>query len=124
MTVKRAIDFAAYIVIALAIGLILVFFAEYDIDPKWFSLLFETALVFGWILAGHRWFWRSPAFWLVYLVIASIHLGILVVIFRHIANVRPFWVAAAFVIETSVLTGLVEGCQRRFIRNRSRIRHD
>jgi hypothetical protein len=105
---RRLADFGAYIVIALAFAGIAILFAEYDIDPKWMALIFESALVFGCVIAFHRPRWRALHFWTSLFVIFAVHLFLSSIALRHVSHVRAFWVGFAFLIETAIFVELIE----------------
>lgn len=107
MKLGRLTDFGAYIVIALAFAGIVILFAEHDIDPKWMALIFESALVFGWVIAFHRRNWRRPHFWISLFVIFVAHLSLSLIALNHISNVRAIGVGLAFLVETTILVELV-----------------
>jgi hypothetical protein len=46
MTIKRVVDFALYICLALAFGCLCIVFAEHDIDSKWLAPYFRDLLGF------------------------------------------------------------------------------
>lgn len=117
MTAKRAMDFILYICIGLALGLLCIAFAEYDIDSKWLALLFETCLVFGFVIAQQRKSWTRPLFWIVLLVLFAIHLVAAILLLRPISRVRAAWVGAAFVFEAVVCTVLLDVAVSRLVRN-------
>jgi hypothetical protein len=104
---RRLADFGAYIVIALAFAGIAILFAEYDIDPKWMALIFESALVFGCVIAFHRPRWRVLHFWTSLFVIFVAHLFLSSIALKHISHVSAFWVGFAFLIETAILVELI-----------------
>jgi hypothetical protein len=108
VTAKRLTDFAAYVVIGLAVGLILITVAAYDIDFKWVALFFETVLVFGCVLAFHKRKWKFPAFWLLCAVALIVHLGLLIPLLFLVAKIRAFWVSGVFVVETPILIELID----------------
>lgn len=108
MTAKRAVDFVLYISIGLALGLLCIAFAEYDIDSKWLGLLFETCLVFGFVIAQQRKSWTRPLFWIVLLVLFAIHVLAWILLLRQISNLRATWVGTAFFFEAVVCTVLLD----------------
>jgi hypothetical protein len=103
VTARGALDFVAYVLIALALAAIAIGFAEGDIDSKWFALLFETALVFGWVIGYQRRKWRRPEFWLLCLFTLAVHLTLAVAVLVRAKSVRAFWVSCVFVLETSTI---------------------
>lgn len=108
MTTKRAWDFVLYICIGLALGFLCIEFAEYDIDSKWMGLLFETCMVFGFVIAEQRQFWNRAQFWIVLLVLFAIHVLIAVPILQRISNLKAVWVGTAFAVEAAIYTVLLE----------------
>ena len=107
MKLRRLADFGAYIVIALAFAGIAILFAEYDVDPKWLALIFESALAFGCVIAFHRPSWRILHFWASLLVIFVVHLFLSSIALRHVSHIRAFWVGFAFLIETAIFVELI-----------------
>jgi hypothetical protein len=103
----RLAEFGAYIVIALALAGIAILLAEYDIDPKWMALVFESAFVFECVIAFHRRSWHVP-FWTSLFVIFSAHVLLFWLALKPISHVRAFWVGFAFLIEATILVELVE----------------
>jgi hypothetical protein len=116
MTTKRLTDFAAYIVIGLALGLMAIAFAENNIDAKWLALSFETALVFGCVIAEQKRRWKTLTFWLLCVAILAAHLGLSATLLLHIATIRAFWVSVAFVVETSVIIVFLDAIAPRLLR--------
>jgi hypothetical protein len=114
MTGKRRLDFVLYICIALAFGLLCIVFAEYDIDSKWLSLLFETSLVFGVVIAEKRQFWRVSTFWAVFLIGFVIRGFISILVVQHVPRLRAAWVGTAFLVETVAYIGLLDAVLPRF----------
>lgn len=108
MTAKRAVDFILYICIGLALGLLCIAFAEYDIDSKWLALLFETCLVFGFVIAQQRKSWKHSLFWIVLLILFAIHVLASILLLRQISNLRAAWVGIAFVFEAAAFTVLLD----------------
>lgn len=113
---RRIIDFAAYIAIGLGFGLFSILFAYRDIDFKWVALSFETALVFGCLIAWQKRRWRVTAFWLVLTGILIAHLGLSVLLLRTIGKIRAVWVGLAFLVETSVLIESIDSLIPWFLR--------
>lgn len=108
MTTKRVRDFVLYICIALGFGFLCIWFAEYDVDSKWLAVVFETCLVFGFVIAQQRQSWKSPAFWIVLLVVFAIHSVVAILLVRQMSKLRAAWVGAAFIIEAVAFTSLLE----------------
>ncbi len=120
MTTKRVRDFVLYICIGVAVGFLCIEFAESNIDSKWMALLFETCLVFGFVIAEQRQFRNRTPFWIVLLVLFAIHLVIAVFIVQHISNLKAVWVGTAFVIEAAAFTALLDSAVRRLFSAKTR----
>jgi hypothetical protein len=116
---KRIADFAAYIIIGLAVGLTAFVFAICDIDAKWMALVFQTALVFGCLISWSRRLWKVPGFWLFVLASVIAHLVLMITIVHMTEKFRAFWVSATFVVEASILIYLADRFSQWFLRRGS-----
>ena len=54
-----------------------------------------TLLLFGYFIADSRLWWQKRSFWLLTLVLLSVHFVCLAVILAHLERFRPFWFVAA-----------------------------
>jgi len=118
MTANRVRDFAAYIVISLFFAGACIWFAVHDLDVKWFSLAFETCLVFGCTIGMNRRMWRLQTFWLCLVVFMGVHLTIFVLALRQVQQWRAPIVSVIFVIETSAALLLCGAVTSREMRRR------
>ncbi len=79
-TARRVRDFAAYLVIALAVGLGLIWFAYHshglrdDFIARWGGLALNTAILYGYGVKEGKPFWRIWGFWLATFSVLIFHL--------------------------------------------------
>ena len=123
VTADRIRDFAAYIVIGVVFCGTCLWFAVHDIDVKWFSLLFETCLVFGCTIGMSRRLWRRLTFWVCLIVLIGVHFAAFGIVLRHIQQWRAPEVSVAFVIETSVALTICQTAMSRVELRKRKARH-
>jgi len=111
MTLKRACDFAVYILIGITVSLGIVWYAWSNdgggTEPigKWIGLGGATAIVFGYAIRTHRLLVQRLSFWLVILVLLVIHLSIFIVILKRVEHWKILWFVLAYPVEDIAIDG-------------------
>ena len=91
----RIIDFAIYIVIALAIGLGIIGLARAEINGdafvRWGGLSVNTAALFGYFICDSRLLFRMSIFWILTCAMLSAHLVVFSIILTHATHWKLIW---------------------------------
>ena len=121
MTGKRALDFALYILIGLAIGIGGMAYAsrlpsEEDVRLaiKWISLLAGTAVVFGLYVRKGASSHTPARFWATTLGLLVIHFLIFIVVIYHWPDLKIIWLFLLMWVESAALSRLTSSTGRRF----------
>ena len=103
---ERLRDFSLYVVIALALGIGVIWFADrypnvtHDQRLRWGGLAFNTAVLFAFVVSVHRRFARYLKFWVLVGALVAAHLSVFVfVLFRIIEHWSLFWFLVAWPVE-------------------------
>jgi hypothetical protein len=88
------------VLIALAIGAVAVFLGLSNIDQRtfnlWTSVALFTAVLFGAFIAANRSSLRTRSFWILTIVLLSLHLAIFSTLVIQVRQWRPIWSAVMF----------------------------
>jgi cell division protein FtsW (lipid II flippase) len=109
-TARRVRDFAAYLVIALAVGLGVIWFAynshgtSHDFIDKWVGLSLNTAILYGYVINDGRRFWRLWGFWLATVSVLIVHLLVFIVILQRVDHWGTLWFLPMYPIELAILS--------------------
>jgi cell division protein FtsW (lipid II flippase) len=107
---KRIRDFAAYLAVALAIGLSAIWFAAHssgmrdDFIVKWLGLSVNTAILYGYVVKDGRRFWHVWGFWFATVAVLILHLIAFIVILRRVDRWGALWFLPMYPIEISILS--------------------
>jgi hypothetical protein len=106
---RRALDFAIYILIALTLVGLVIWGADHypSVDAnrfgKWLALVGNTAVLFGYAIKSGREFWRRRAFWLVISVFLASHLLVFSLILSSVQRFPFYWFVVTYPIELSAI---------------------
>jgi len=110
MTLKRAADFGAYVLLGLLLATAAVWFASSSIGqgktdwvPKWGGLILNTAILYGYVVKESKPFWHAWGFWLATVAVLVIHLAIFSFLFHENDHWSVLWFLLMYPIEFPVL---------------------
>jgi cell division protein FtsW (lipid II flippase) len=109
-TAKRVRDFAAYLIIALAVGFGLIWFAYHshgtndDSIVKWGGLSLNTAILYGYVVKDGRRFWRNWGFWVATVSVLILHLLLFIAILQRVDHWGALWFIPVYPIELAILS--------------------
>jgi cell division protein FtsW (lipid II flippase) len=118
-TARRVRDFAAYLVIALAIGFGLIWFADHshglrdDFIVKWGGLSVNTAILYGYFVSWSKQFWRIWGFWLATVSVLIVHLLVFVVILQSVDRWGTLWFLPMYPVELAILSIVCDWAAQR-----------
>jgi hypothetical protein len=111
MTLKRARDFALYIVVGVAVSLCIVWYALRSggggADPigRWVGLAGTTLILFGYAIKAHSRLSRRLSFWAVILALLIVHVSAFIVILGKVEHWRILWFVLAYPVENIAIDG-------------------
>jgi hypothetical protein len=107
---RRVRDFATYLVIALALGFGVLWFADHshgmgnDFIIKWGGLALNTAILYGYFIRWSKRYWHVLGFWLATVSVLIIHLLVFIVILQRVQHWGALWFLPMYPIELAVLS--------------------
>jgi hypothetical protein len=113
LAARRVRDFAAYIVIGLAVGFGVIWCAYHshglrdEFLARWGGLALNTAVLHGYFISWSKRFWRVWGFWLAMVSVLIIHLIVFTVILQHTDHWSVVWLRSSSAsprISTAALT--------------------
>lgn len=114
---SRVRDFALYILISLACVITPIVLMQSGVNAKatnqWFTIIFFTSILYGAFIAANRSLFRMRSFWILTVVLLSLHLVFFITMVTQIDQWRPIWSAIMF-FEAPILDTL----KSRFISRR------
>jgi peptidoglycan/LPS O-acetylase OafA/YrhL len=120
---SRLRDFVLYVVIALAIAAVGVFLGLSNVDQRtanlWTALVLFTAVLFGAFIAANRSLLRTRSFWVLTIVLLTLHLTVFSTLVIRVTQWRPIWSAVMF-LEAPLLAYL----RMKFVGPEKGRRHD
>ena len=105
MTLKRARDFALYIVVGVAfcVGVVWYSFTSNgggtELIGKWVGLAGTTLILFGYAIRSHRRFISQLSFWLVMLALLVVHLSVFIIVLEKVEHWKVLWFVLAYPVE-------------------------
>lgn len=127
MTTRRFLDFVLYVVIALAIGLGIIWFAGHPnaiprspfLTEKWIVFAGMTLLVFIQTAQSNKDLFVYRWFWLTLIVLLIVHCVIFIWILNRVQRVGLWTFAVGAILERGVVEGIVERVHRAKLPSRS-----
>jgi len=114
MNANRIRDLFFYVVIALAVGLGIAWFAysgpprESDAIARWGGLAVNTAILFGYMIKDSRNFWRATPFWTLMVSTLVAHLLVFSYVLLRVTEWRVSWFLVMYPIEVPLFLFLRE----------------
>lgn len=114
MSGNRVRDVFLYPVIALAIGLGIVWFAysgpprESDVIARWGGLGVNTAILFGYMIKDSKGFWRAGLFWTLTVSMLVAHLLVFSYVLLRATEWRVIWFLIMYPVEVPLFLFLRE----------------
>jgi hypothetical protein len=97
---SRVRDFALYILIGLVFGITAIVLGRSNISAKaanqWVSVIFFTSILYGTFIALNRSLYRTRSFWILTIVLLSLHLAFFITMVTLVDQWRPIWSAVMF----------------------------
>src|SRR5580658_8615896 len=97
---SRLRDFALYIAIGVAFGMVAFFMGRSSMSLKetsrWLSLIFFSAILYGTFIALNRPLYRTSSFWALTAVLLALHSILFIAIVMKVEQWRPIWSAVMF----------------------------
>jgi hypothetical protein len=92
MSVKRVLDFLAYLAVALCVIAGFLVWMQYGsawaarstIDSKWLRVAFFSVFSFGALIRYRKPYWHVSRFWLLWALCVIIHVIVCVLVFRSV----------------------------------------
>jgi hypothetical protein len=106
---KRIRDFALYVLIAIAIGIGIVWFAYTSNEggsesiSRWGGLVLNTVILYGYVLKESRPFWHAWGFWLSFVSMLSLHSLAFIFILQHVEHWSVLWFLFIYPVEIPAL---------------------
>jgi hypothetical protein len=104
---RRALDFLAYVLIAVLIVVGLYFYGAKDGDieelGKWGGLAINTLLLFGFVIKQGKLFWGRWLFWVSVASLLLIHLAIFSVVLRSFKHWQMVWFLIMYPLEIPLI---------------------
>ncbi len=114
---SRVRDFALYILIGLVFGITAIVLGRSSISAKaanqWVSVIFFTSILYGTFIGLNRSLYRTRSFWILTVVLLSLHLAFFITMVAQVDQWRPVWSAVMF-FEAPILDALKD----RFVLHR------
>jgi hypothetical protein len=99
---RRIGDFAAYLVIALAVGFSVIWFGYHS--QGWGGLTLNTAILYGFFISWSKRVWRAWGFWLSTVSVLMLHLLVFIVILRQVDHWGALCFLPMYPVEIAVLS--------------------
>ncbi len=108
MSASRLRDLLVYLVIALVIGLGIVWYAysgpprDSNVIARWGGLIVNTAILFGYMINDSRRSWHAPTFWVLAVSMLIVHLAAFSFILVRAEEWKVIWFLVMYPIEIPV----------------------
>jgi hypothetical protein len=103
----RVRDYILYLAISFAVVGVILFVGLSHVDHeksiKWLFFLFDTPVVFGFVIEASRASWRRNSFWLVIGSLLLLHCLALAVILTHFQHPKGSWLVGAVPLEIAFI---------------------
>jgi hypothetical protein len=102
--------FAAYVVIALALGFGAIWFASRsrgtndDLIVKWGGLSVHTAILYGYFISWNKRVWHVWGFWFAMASVLIVHLLVFILILLRVDQWGALWFLPMYPIELAMLS--------------------
>ena len=106
---QRALDFAIYIAIALAVSAGLIWYSAVsppngaDLFGRWGGLAINTAILYGYMVQDSRALWHRPLFWTIIVSMLCVHLFVFIVVLLRAEEWRVLWFLAMYPTEVPII---------------------
>jgi hypothetical protein len=103
----RIRDYVLYLAISFAVVCMIFVIGLSHVDHeksmKWLFFLFDTPVVFGFVIENSRASWRRNSFWFVTGSLLLLHCLALAVILTHVQHPKGSWLVAAVPLEVAFI---------------------